>query len=87
MRMNSFLPLLMSITAFLYVAGQCHITFGEDAPCPDADIYQLTEQFHGDCVPVRQQTNTNIKWHLFRQYQLVKKHDSEYSSSSLRARK
>lgn len=51
MRMNRFFPLLMSLTVFLYVMGQCNITWGEDAPCPDADVYQRTEQFHGDsCV-------------------------------------
>ena len=51
MRMNRFLPLLMSMTVFLYVVGPCHVTWGGDAPCPDTDVYQRTEQLHGDsCV-------------------------------------
>jgi len=48
MRMTKFLPQLMSMTVLLYVVGEGQITWGGDVPCPDADVYQRAEQFHGD---------------------------------------
>jgi formylmethanofuran dehydrogenase subunit E len=49
--MPRYIPLFLILTLTCFTLGQPRLSWGGEPPCPEPDLFQRVEQFHGDgCV-------------------------------------